>query len=590
MNKTLSFLESVNFEETPTVGSFSAVNEMNSFDATFESAVEQLQAHNIDFMLDINQLIKRPELMKTFKENALSAIQESCRDRQDPEVYGSYSNMYNQIDRLWDNCTDMLMRESTSVGNLLPLKAIDYPILVKQHLALATKDIMQTEVTNGPVVKKQLEQTWIVDNQTGERWRYPDCFYNEDYKDIYAAGKGLPIKDTPVSLPIYEYSIIENLTDAVVPEREDITINLRISKVMTADGVEIPVNMYINLNTSQWVGGKIDKVVKVTAEDGTVTEVEVKDYLSGGVDFVNDTVSVSSASGQIVSVVFEGYLSNEKNERSVSFDWTREDREWKIEDGHRVNMPFTIESLEDHKALLSIDLYKKTYDQMSKYMTDMEDSQVLDYLDKEFEKNEGLEVDPLQWVSFVRYADFNCDSTIQTTALPSEYIEKELKWLIDRFIIELTNIAKMENMTFVIYGNPKYISLLGKNVNWVLSQGSSTGGIKHNYSYGIMNTGGVKIQVVSALKFDERRRLHKGLRVIPISLNKEQMTFRHYKWTTHIMTPKDSGYKAPDRPGGSYTNLCGVSRYTDASVQGIQGMITFSNAEFLDSTMLSVHQ
>jgi hypothetical protein len=144
----------------------------------------------------------------------------------------------------------------------------------------------------------------------------------------------------------------------------------------------------------------------------------------------------------------------------------------------------------------------------------------------------------------------------------------------------------MEDLTFVIYGNPKYVSLLGKNVNWVLSQGSSTGGIKHNYAYGVMNTGNVKIQVVSALKFDERRPNHRGLRIVPIALDPQQMTFKHYKYNTHILTAKDSAYKAPDLPGGSYTNLVGLSRYTDAAVQGIQGQITFSNAEFIDSTFI----
>ena len=93
--------------------------------------------------------------------------------------------------------------------------------------------------------------------------------------------------------------------------------------------------MRIDLHTSQWLGGNVDKTIK--AEDGT--ETTVQDIISGSVDFVNNTISLSSASGQIKSVEFAGYLSNELNERAVSFDYTREEREWKIEDGHRVNVP-----------------------------------------------------------------------------------------------------------------------------------------------------------------------------------------------------------------------------------------------------------
>ena len=582
MYNTLAFLESSqDFTETPTVSGFSESAKVNGFDAAFESAVQDLEAKTVNYFVDITNMLRTPGVMEAFKESALSTIKEESKVRQDVNTWGSYSNMYNQISNLWDNCTDMLVRESTSVGQLMPIKAIDYPILVKQHLSLATKDILQTEVTKGPLVKKQMEQTWIVDDQTGERYRYPQCFFSDDWEKIYGAGKGLPIKDTPVALPLFRYDIIKNLTDATVPGRENFTIALKIVKAITADGVEIPMDMGINVHTSQWTNGNIDGTFKNA--DGE--DVEVADVLTGEIDFINNTVSVNSASGAIKQVVFAGYLSNEKNERTVSFDYTREEKEWKIEDGHRVDIPYTIEQLEDHKALVQMDLYKKTYDNMADYLTQMEDSNVIKFLDECFKKYEGLELDPLQWNSFVRYQDFNCDSTTQTTAMPSEFIEKQLKWTIDRFIIDLSNTAKMEDLTFVIYGNPKYVSLLGKNVNWVLNQGSTTGGVKHNYSYGIMSTANVKIQVVSNLKFDERKDLHRGLRIVPISLNSHQMTFRHYKYTTHILTAKDSAYRAADRPGGSYTNLCGVSRYTNAEVQGIQGMITFSNAEFLDSSM-----
>lgn len=581
MSNNLAFLESAGSE---TIGSFGLANNENGFDAAFESAVEELSSKNLNYFLDIHQMIKNPEIMAAFKESALSSIQDEATQRMDVDRWGSYSNMYNQVSQLWDNCTTDFVRESTTVGQLMPIKAIDYPVLVKQHLSLATKDILQTEVTKSPVIKKQMEQVWLVDNQTKNRWRYPQCFYNDEYKDIYEAGKGLPIKDTAVELPVFNFDIIGELTDAVVAEREKLSYKLEVVKAVTTDGVEIPLNMFVNLHTGQWMGGNINTTVK----DAEGKEVEVVDLLTGMVDFVNNTVTLASASGAIKSVVFGGYLSNEKNERTVSFDYTREEKEWKIEDGHRVNIPYSIEQLEDHKALLNMDLYKKTYDNLSEYLTQMEDSKVIDFLDEQFEHFSGLELDPLQWNSFVKYKDFNCDSTICTVALPSEFIEKQLKWEIDRFIIDLTNTAKMEDLTFVIYGNPKYVSLLGKNVNWVLNQGSTTGGIKHNYSYGVMTTGNVKVQVVSALKFDEKKDLHKGLRIVPIALNPAQMTFKHFKYNTHILTAKDSAYRAADNPGGSYTNLLGVSRYTDAAVQGIQGLVTFSNAEFIDSSFAPV--
>ena len=571
------FLESGNFVETATIGGFGNGVSANSFDTCFEEAVNDLTAKGINPLLDINTMIRSQAVMENFKDTLLSSVMEESAQRTDSEVWGNYANLGEQVSALFDNCTDVLVRESTTVGQLMPIKAIDYPILVKQHLALATKDIMQTEVSSSPVVKKQIERKWVVDNQTGKRWEYPQCFFNEDYKEIFKAGKGLPIKHDPVSIPCFNFDVIDKLTDAVVAGREQISFNTKIIALVLEDGTQIPHEMRIDLHTSQWQGGVVDKTVKNAGGD----DVLVQDMITGTVDFVNNTISLSSASGQVKAVVLDGYLSNELNERAVSFDYTREEREWKIEDGHRVNVPYSVEQLEDHKALLNIDLYKKTYDNIGTYLTDMEDNQVLDFLDAEFEKYKGIELDPLGFNSFIRETNFNCDSTIATVALPSEYIEKELKWAIDRFIINMTDDAKMEDMTFVVYGNPRYISLLGKNVNWVISNGSSTAGIRHNYSYGIMTTANVKVQVVSSLKIDSKAKNHNGLRIIPYPLNKEQMTFKHYKYTTHILTAQNSGYKSPDRPGGSMTNIMGVSRYESAAVQGIQGFMSFKNAEFV---------
>lgn len=587
----LAFLESAsnNMDEVITIGGFRNANLENGFDNCFESAVEQLENKNLSYFRDINQMIRNTDIMEAFKESALSGMKAESDSRADADKWGNYSNMYEQLNQLWDNCTTDFVKESTTVGQLMPIKAIDYPILVKQHVSLATKDIMQTEVTKSPLIKKQIEQTWIVDNnpvadgEERKRWRYPQCFYTNEAQEIWGAGKGLPIKDTQVNLPLFNFDIIKELTDAITTNREKFTIDLKVVKVIAGEddnAVEIPVNMCVSLHTNQWMNGNID--VTVTNKEGE--SVEIKDSLTGTVDFINNKVSLSSASGQVKAVVFGGYLSNEKNERSVGIDYTRETMQWAIEDGHRVQIPYSIEQLDDAKALLNIDLYKKTYDNLGEYLTQMEDSQIIEFLDKEFEKNAGIEVDPLGWNSMIFFKDFNCDSTNITSALPCDFIERQLKWTIERFLIDITETIKMENMTFVIYGNPKYVSLLGESVKWSVNNGSRTGGIRHNYSYGVMSVNGIHIQVVSALKFSTRNENHKGLRITPIALDPTQMTFKHYKYNTHILTARDSAYRSPDLPGGSYTNLVGMSRYKDAVLQGVQGLLTFSNSQFIDSS------
>jgi hypothetical protein len=197
---TLSFLdESASLDpETETVGSFkSATRSSDLFDEIYTETYNDLKANGVDMMLDINNFIKNNAVMDSIKDKLLQTLEEETEPMQDdPDSYGSHAGMYNQISEMFDNCKNDLITEAVKVGNLLPIKAVDFPILIKQQLKLATKDIMQTEVTKQPIIKKHIEQTYVVDHKSGNRWKYPQCFFNDEYKEIYKAGKGLPIKPT----------------------------------------------------------------------------------------------------------------------------------------------------------------------------------------------------------------------------------------------------------------------------------------------------------------------------------------------------------------------------------------------------------
>lgn len=580
------------FAETATIGGFTSGNKKNDFDSIFTEAYNNMLANGTDVMIDVNDLIKNKAKLRAYKDELLGQLcteSEEMLEHSDEKEYGTHAHLYEQVSNMFDNCVEDFVKESTRVPQLLPIKAIDFPILIKQQLKLATKDIIQTEVTKTPVIKKHIEQTYIIsNNDRKKRWKYPQCFFTDDFKEIFNEGKGLPIKNTPVTLPAYNFDVIAELTDAPIPEREDFTMDLKIIKVIVegSDGndVEIPLNpaMRINMSDNTWLGGKID----TTVVDKAGVELKVEDLVTGMVDFVEKKTSLASINGQVKAVVFSGYLSNEKNERSVSFDYQREEREWKIEDGTRANVPYSLEELEDAKALMDIDLYKKTYNNLAEYLTQMEDSTILDWLDEQFELYKGIELTSdqiLGWSGFITERTFDCDSTSITTALPNEYIEKMLKFTIDGLLVDICDKAKIEDMTFVIYGNPRFIRLLDPVVNWVTRPGSTSNGVKLDYGYGIMTSGDVKVQVVSTkkvnAKYDEDKKLFSGLRIIPFPLSNEQFTFKHYKYTTHILTAQNSAYRAPDLPGGSMTNLMGVSRYTNAAIQGIQAQMRIQNAE-----------
>jgi hypothetical protein len=582
------------FEATETVGGFNYGREMNSFDDIYKEAYNELLGESVDLFTDISQMIKKTAVMEALKDKLLGELVSECTMMREAEAagegsYGTHSSLDKQLSTMFDNCVDDLVKESTRVGSLLPIKAIDFPILIKQQLKLASKDIIQTEVTKSPLVKKHIEQTYIIDpkDQT-KRWKYPQAFFTDEFKEIYLAGKGLPIKDTVVKLPAYKFDVAKELTDAVDPDKEEFTFDLQIPYIYTGDTQEHKIKldrpMRISLQDNVWLGGVVQK--KCVDQNGV--EVDVDDVVSGTVDFVKHTVSLNSLNGQITGISFSGFLSNEKNTRDVSFDYAREEIEWKIEDGMRASVAYSLEQLEDTKALMDIDLYQKTYNNLSEFMTQMEDSKVLQWLDEKFEEYKGIEIsvdEVLSWGSFITEGQFDCDSTALTTALPSEFIEKMLKFYIDGLIVDICDRAKLEDMTFVIYGNPRLIRLLNPVVNWVTRPGSTSNGVKLDYGYGIMTSGDVKVQVVSTkkvnVKYDEDEMLFKGLRLIPYPLSDEQFTFCHFKYTSHILTAQNSAYRpsTEDYPGGSQTYLMGVSRYTNACVQGIQAEVSIANAE-----------
>ena len=580
-----------NFVATETVGGFRTAADINSFDDIFTEAANQMAVAQIDVMSDINPLIKNKAKLEAYKDALLGTLKTECEAmEQDPETYGTHSYLYEQVSDMFDNCVEDFVKESTKVGSLLPIKAVDFPVLIKQQLKLATKDIMQTEITKSPIIKKHIEQTYVVDPKSKKRWKYPQCFFTDEFKEIYDAGKGLKIQPTKVELPAFNFNVVEELTEGN-PDFDNFTMDLKIEKAYAtvgegdeAEEIEILIDpaMRINLSDNTWLGGKIDQTVK----DSSGADVQIKDLITGMVDFTDNTITMNSVSGQITSVVFSGYLSNERNTRTVQFDYAREEREWKIEDGFKVDAPYTLEELEDTKALMDIDLYKKTYNNLSEILTQMEDSKVLEWLDEQYEKYNGLELDPLQWNSFITEKPFDCDSTSLTTALPTGFIDEMLKYQIDRLLVDIADKAKMEDMTFVIYGNPRYISFLDAKVNWVTRPGSTSNGIKLDYGYGIMTSGQIKVQVVSTMKcnakYDNQKKEHYGLRIIPFPLSKEQFTFKHYKYTTHILTSQNSAYHANTEQGwvaGTMTYVIGTSRYTNALVQGIQARVPFINAE-----------
>lgn len=624
------------FKESKSVGAFTYANKTNDFDNIFLNCVQDLRSKGVNVMESVGDFIKNDEIMGQYKNILLGNLKNQCdvmkrvgntsgvtveamiengsagdmimeqgvlMEGAYPEInivdskpYGAVAGYYDQLSQLFDNTTESLVTEA-EIGNLQPIKSIDYPILVKEFLRLASKDVMQAEVNVGPVVKKYMEQTWAYDknNPVETRCKYPQCFYNGEYKKLLAASKGDPIKDTVVPLPAFKYNVIQNLTDSTNP-RDRVTYDIKIVGGVVKNSKDEDVKfdfkrpMTLNLSDKQFINGNITQTViaTITEEDGSTTteSITVEDYIQASFDFITQTINISSSSQQITGVILEGKINNDTNEKGIEFEWTREQLEWKIDDGSKAQTSLSLETLTDHKVLLDYDLYTRSYNQISDFLTQQEDMDVFDYLDKDFEKHKGIVVDiddRLGWGSWATERNFDFDSTSITVATPAQYIHEQLKFAIDSLLTKTSDASKLEDFTFVVYGNPTMIRMLSPEVKWVTRPGSTLNGVKVNYSYGVMTSGDIKVQVVSTLKvdgsYDLTEKRYPGLRIIPYPTTKENFTYKHYKYATNIVTNKDSAYRDSNMPGGSQTYIMGTSRYKTVSIQGIQTNLYYKNAE-----------
>ena len=597
------FTESGNdLTETTSIGSFHSLNQANTFDKIYQEAVDAYeQTYQTQFGSDFLNItsLKNDAKVATFKENLLEQLATDVRaftesaERRDEEFYdgagpgvGHVGALYEEVSRMFDTKIDDLITEATNVGTLMPIKTIDIPVMVKAHINESFNNVVNTEVTPSLVIKKRIEHSIAYDKKDPtKQWEYPQCFYDDSFRDMMKAGQGVSLDTKACTLPLNNFNIVEELTSAPISVNQTLVTDLKIVAVDTADdqNIKLPQPMQVNLADGMWLGGKLDFEYTVDDGAGNTTKKKVQDVITGFTDWATNTTNLShtNTTDGVVAVHFLGKLSNDGNEHTIRTKYIQEDREFKIGEGTKVDASFSLEELQNHKAMLHMDLYQKAYNDLVVLLSNMEDSDGYDWLDVLHDEYKGLDMDPLQWNPLVMETSFDLDSSYSTVALQSEYIAKELKFKIDRFIIDIADTVKLDGLNFVIYGNPRYISLLQPFVKWVFRTGQSAGGVKLDHSYGVMTSGDVNVYIVSSKKINAKK--HKGIRFIPFTTDKETITFKKWKFSTDVVTSKESAYKDTEKAGGSMTYVWGQSRYTQEAIQAIFGDLTFDNLESLIS-------
>lgn len=350
-----------------------------------------------------------------------------------------------------------------------------------------------------------------------------------------------------------------------------------------------------------FLNGGITSAMKLPVVDPTTNlptgeTVQFDDRLSGVVDFIRGTVTASSC-GVIDGIYLSGYVSNETNMRTIGYREYPELRKFTIADGCRFQMPFTVEDYAEAQASLTFNLYNRMTQELLTHQELFEDESILEYLDTDFDQNSGYDADIWSQESFTHteYADLDPASISPTFAgNPFAYRTDAIQNAIASVIYELCDRAKLDNLGFVIYANPKVARLLKTFVTWTVQKNTAIGGVQMNHSFGVMTDFDTPIRVVASNRVDaytlidayQDGHVDKGektreyiFKIVAYPMDKFHITYKHLRFARHLTnSPENAAYADAHNPGGQAVLITTSSQYETISIQGIQGRVICKNS------------
>ena len=420
---------------------------------------------------------------------------------------------------------------------------------------------------------------------------------------------------------VIETGAQEQVRDATTGE---VVLNDQGQPVVRNQEVIVPLpgnGIRIELATGgTFLNGDLDFVAKVPvvtdAATGATEDKKMRIFttIGGMVDYHKGLIDIASSNSpagampqadedagevqqaKVVGVVFKGYLSNEGNIKSVSVREKRSIIRFEIEDGARWVMPFSIEEIEDAAALLDLNYYNRMVDQIVLTQEQIETMSVIKFLLDEYEKFEGVETDIYKLESIAMTYRIDLQPPAGFAGDPFKYISSVIQFRLKAIFQEITNKVKLDNLSFIIVGNPMACQPITQFVDWKCQQGTSIGGITVNGSYGFVTDMGANIRIVASNLYDPytkgdvtftnqagqqvtQRELVLHIYAYPTS--PDHISYRHLKYTSHLLTSQSqTAYTMPSRStGGAYNIVTAVSRYHTFAVQGIQARVILLNSD-----------
>lgn len=321
----------------------------------------------------------------------------------------------------------------------------------------------------------------------------------------------------------------------------------------------------------------------------------ISDSVNGKIDFVRCEITVTSC-GTVSGIILDGHMSNETNLKTIGYVEFPTYQIIQIPEARRFQLSFTQEDFASAASQLSFPLANRLINHLAMVSDTFEDADIKEALEivRASSSTPSETVFDNSSYTMTEYADFDPTFISPTFAGdPFEYRTNILYNALRSLILSLCDKAKMDNLGFVVYGNPKVISLLKGYVKWTWKSGeTSLAGTKMNYSAGLITDMGIPVRVVSSntfdpfVKVDDYTGSHEGsqfneyyLNVVAYPMDDKHITTKHLRWNNYCaVSPNNAQYRDPHSPGGEAAVVTQTSSYLTYTYQGITGRVVCHNS------------
>lgn len=540
------------------------------------TAIESFdQKFNLNYLNDFYKILQVSEFFDNYKdyifgEDVTGASMESSSSYGIGDTYAEqyWDEHYSKINQLANNTRQELLQEASSVGNLQPIVALTMPILQKVYLECQFKDMLQTIVSDGPIINIAYERKFLKDAK-GDKYWIPDIFYNDDYQAIMNSSIGKEVTQTwqPLteSTPIKQFDVLQ-ASGGSLSRRDALSYDFCVKKIKVnvptdTDPVEteFEVNVRPNMHTQTF------NYTLTVPSQSTTTPGNVEVQLLGNFDPYAGIVNLACI-GDVTSIQFGGHLSNSNNTEMVELDRQRFDEEITIPEQERLNTGITIERIKDEKALANIDTTLELVSDMTEVLGQTKDSNIKKFFEESFQRAKSASnLHPMGYdVKFAWEQLFPLGKAQDFMNPESMWRSQQLRYYFERLLSLMKQQLKTSAIMFCISANPYLIDLLtatDNEVRWIVDNDTKVGGVKLDYKFGVMTVAGTRCHILSSMK----ETIEKGFRIVAYMLTDTLITYRQYDYTFNI----ENNYRNNLTP--NIPNIMACQRYYNYELLPLQG-------------------